>query len=203
MSVLMVLDVPGGTLEQYDRVNEIMGKSGDEDAPDGLVHHAAGSEGGSLVVTDLWESEEALGRFVEGKLGAALAEAGIPPDTKPRVLPVHNALEGAGGEPGVIMLIEIDDLDTAGYDQMASNMDAHTGGQRPWVSHVAAKTEGGGILVVDVWESAEAFGAFAEQQIAPASAAAGLGPIEPRLVPVHNRFRGRAAAVAGSGQAAS
>ena len=50
----------------------------------------------------------------------------------------------------------------------------------------------GGMVVADLWDSAEAFGKFAEEQIGPAGAAVGLGPIEPRIVPVHNRIRGRA-----------
>jgi heme-degrading monooxygenase HmoA len=191
MSVLMLLEVPGGTLEQYDRVNEIMGIRGDEDAPDGLVHHVAGSDGDSLVIADLWESEEALGRFVEGKLGAALAEAGVSADSKPRVLPVHAELQGAGARPGVMMIVDIEDLRPDAYDEMVSKMDDHVAGTHPAVSHVAARTEGGGFLVVDVWESPEAFGEFAETQIGPAGAAVGLGPIEPRFVPVHNRMRGR------------
>jgi heme-degrading monooxygenase HmoA len=191
MSVLMLLEVPGGTLEQYDRVNEIMGIHGDEDAPEGLIHHTGGSDGEALVVADLWESEEALGRFFESKLGAALAGAGIPAETKPRVLPVHAELEGAGVQPGVMMIIDIEDLGPDAYDQMVSKMDDHVAGAHPAVSHVAARTDGGGILVVDVWESPEAFGEFAQSQIGPAGAAVGLGPIEPRFVQVHNRMRGR------------
>jgi heme-degrading monooxygenase HmoA len=192
MSVLMLLEVPGGTLEQYDRVNEIMGIHGDEDAPEGLVHHSAGSDGDSLVVADLWESEEALGRFFDTKLGAALAEAGIPSENKPRILPVHAELEGAGARPGVMMVIDIEDFGPQAYDEMVSKMDAHAGaGTHPAVSHIAARTEGGGVLIVDVWESPEAFGEFAESQIGPAGASVGLGPIEPRFVPVHNRMQGR------------
>jgi hypothetical protein len=119
---------------------------------------------------------------------------GVEIPSKPRDLPVHNSVTGQGKEAGVLMLIEIDDLDTDGYDEMASKMDAHTGdaSQGPWVTHTAARTESGGIFVADVWDSAEAFGKFAEEQIAPAGAAVGMGPIEPRIVPVHNVIRGRA-----------
>jgi hypothetical protein len=80
-----------------------------------------------------------------------------------------------------------------GYDEMISTMDAHIGDgtKHPAVSHSAARTESG-MLVADLWESPEAFGKFAEAQVAPAGAAVGLGPIEPRFVAVHNRIRGRA-----------
>lgn len=195
MSVLMIMEAPGATTSEYDRANEIMGIHGDDDAPDGLVQHVAASNGDGIVIVDLWESEEALGRFFEERLGAALEQAGLGGSAKPRILPVHNSVTGQGKEAGILMLIEIDDLDTDGYDAMASNMDAHTGdaSHGPWVSHTAASKEGGGILVADLWESAEAFGKFAEEQIGPAAAEQGLGPIEPRLIPVHNRIKGKAA----------
>jgi heme-degrading monooxygenase HmoA len=196
MSVLMLMEAPGATLEQYERVNEIMGLRGDEDAPDGLVQHLAGSDGNDVVVVDVWESEEALGRFFEERLGAALAEVGIEPaGGKPRILPVHNALKGQGTEAGVLILIDIDGFGPDAYDQMVANMDAHVGdgSGHPCVTHVAARKEDGGMVIADLWESPEAFGQFAQEQVGPAGAAVGLGPIEPRMVPVHNRIRGKAA----------
>src|SRR5205085_3244439 len=39
MAVLMIMDSPEATTEQYDRTNEILGIRGDEDAPEGLVQH--------------------------------------------------------------------------------------------------------------------------------------------------------------------
>lgn len=195
MSVLMIMESPGATTAEYDRANEIMGIRGDEDAPDGLVQHTAASDGDGVLIVDEWESEEALGRFFEERLGAALEEAGLSTSaSKPRILPVHNALRGSGKDAQMLILIEVDDLGPDAYDEMASNMEAHRGdgSNGPWVTHTAANAESGGIFVADVWESAEAFGAFAEEQIAPAAAAVGMGQIEPRIVPVHNRIRGRA-----------
>jgi hypothetical protein len=195
MSVLMVMEVPGATTEQYDRANEIMGIRSDADAPEGLVQHVAASDGSSLLIVDVWDSEPTLALFVADRLAPALAEAGLKAEGEARRLPVHNTLTGRGTEAGVLMLIEIEDLGPDAYDQMASNMPAHTGdtSQGPWVSHTAAVTEGGGMLVADVWESPEAFGRFAEEQIGPAGAAVGLGQIEPRIIPVHNRIKSRAA----------
>jgi hypothetical protein len=193
MAVLMLLEVPGATLDQYERVNEIMGVHGDDDAPEGLISHAAGHDGDALVIADVWESPEDMQRFVEGSLGSAIAESGMP-EAQPRVLPVHNRIAGRGTTPGILMIIEIDDLGTDDYDRMVAGMDAHAGdaGGHPSVSHTAARTDDGGILVVDVWESPEAFGEFAESQIGPAGSAVGLGPIEPRIIPVHNTIKGRA-----------
>ncbi len=47
------------------------------------------------------------------------------------------------------------------------------------------------MLIVDLWDSVESFGAFAQTQIAPAAGDL-ESAIEPRFVPVHNRIRGRA-----------
>jgi hypothetical protein len=101
-------------------------------------------------------------------------------------------LTGKGTEPKVLMLIDADGLSTDQYDQMASRMPAHANGgsDGPWFSHTAAKRDGG-IVVADLWDSAEAFGQFAQEEIAPAGQEAGMGPIEPRIVPVHNVIRGR------------
>jgi heme-degrading monooxygenase HmoA len=196
MAVLMLMEVPGGTTAEYERANEIMGIAGDEDAPEGLIQHVAASDGNGVLIADVWESEEALNRFFEERLGAALEQAGVSSSaSKPRILPVHNSLTGRGKDAGVLMLIEIHDLGADAYDEMVSKMDAHTadGSQHPCVTHFAAHAEDGGMLIADLWESPEAFGAFAEEQIGPAGAAVGLGPIEPRILPVHNRMRGRAA----------
>jgi heme-degrading monooxygenase HmoA len=195
MSVLLVSEAPGSTTADYDRVNEIMGIRGDEDAPDGLIDHVGASDGNGILVVEVWESEEAAGRFFESRLGPALAEVGAELKSKPRMLPVHNSLKGKGTDAGVVMLIEIEDLGADAYDEMVSKMDAHYGDgtQHPCVTHTAARTDTGGMLIADLWESPEAFGKFAEEQIGPAGAAVGLGPIEPRFVPVHNRMMGKAA----------
>ncbi len=199
MPVLMMFEAPGMTTEQYDKVNEIMGIHGDEDEPEGLIDHVAGMDGDTLVVVDVWESADILGRFAEERLQPAMAEAGVTPSSEPRVLPVHNRLPGNGTDAGVLVLIEIDDLGTDAYDQMSSTMEAHQpGGEgHPGVMHTAAKSESGGVLVADVWESPEAFAKFGEEQVGPAGAEVGLGPIDPRMVPVYNRTQGRARESAG------
>jgi hypothetical protein len=73
-------------------------------------------------------------------------------------------------------------------------MDAHLGAgeAHPCVSHAAAIREGGGIVIVDLWDSPEAFGEFAQAQIMPAGGDQ-MGEIEPRFVPVHHVIKGRAA----------
>jgi hypothetical protein len=192
---MMIMDAPEGTTEQYERTNEIMGLRGDEDAPEGLIQHVAASDAAGLLILDVWESEDAFGRFYEERLGPALEQSGVAASAgEPRPsMPVHNALTGKGMEANVLILIEVDGLGSDAYDEMASKMESHQGdgSNGPWFSHTAAKADGG-MVVADLWDSAEAFGKFAEEQIGPAGAAVGLGPIEPRIVPVHNVIRGRA-----------
>jgi heme-degrading monooxygenase HmoA len=196
MAVIMTLEVPGGTVEQYERTNEILGIHGDADAPDGLVSHVAGVTDDGMLVVDVWDSEESLNRFFEERLGAALQESGIPP-VEPQITKVHDIIpQGSGTEANVLVVIDFD-VSTDVYDAMAATMDAHKGAgeNHPAVSHVAGVKDGGGMLIVDVWESPEAFGEFAQSQIGPA-APDDMGEITPRFVPVHNRIRGRASATA-------
>ena len=188
MAILMMMEGPGVTPEQYHGLNEAMGIRGDEDAPDGLVSHVAGHDGENLVVADVWESQEQLDKFFHDRLGPALQEVGVDAP-QPRIHPVHDITPGTGTEAGVIAIIDVPGFGVDTYDQMRSTMPAHqpNGPGHPAVSHIAATTDDG-ILVVDVWESPAAFGKFAEEQVGPAGAAAGIGPLEPRFVPVIGRL---------------
>ena len=58
--------------------------SGSGDWPDGMVAHSAGlNEDGHLVVIEVWDTPEHQARFMEERLGAALAEGGVtePPSS--------------------------------------------------------------------------------------------------------------------------
>jgi hypothetical protein len=109
MAVLMILEVEGGTTEQYDRVDELLGVISAENAPEGLISHTAGLTDTGLFVADVWESPQDIDRFFETKLGAALQGAGVQP-APPRILPVHNHLHGSGSEEAVIVVVEIDGM---------------------------------------------------------------------------------------------
>ena len=190
MAVLMMLELPGATIEQYERTNEILGIAGDEDAPDGLISHAVGPTDDGILIADVWDSPESLQRFFEEGAGQAMQEAGAPAG-EPRVLPVHNHFEGAGASSGVLMIAEIDDFGPETYDEMIADMEEHADpANHPATQHTAAVSETGGIVVVDIWESPEAFGEFAQSSIAPAGEEAGMAPFEPRFVPVHNHMKG-------------
>ncbi|HEX3173880.1 MAG TPA: hypothetical protein VHQ43_06655 [Solirubrobacterales bacterium] len=84
-----------GTVEQYEAVNSQMGA--EDDLPEGLIFHAAGPVEGGWGVIDFWESREHFDRFLEGRLGPAIAALGDqapqgPPDIKE--FPVHNTISG-------------------------------------------------------------------------------------------------------------
>jgi heme-degrading monooxygenase HmoA len=190
VAIMMILEWEGVSPEQYARVNETMGIASDADAPDGLISHVAAiDEHGEMAIVDLWESEQALGSFVENRLGPALAEAGIP-QSQPRIHPVHNQMHSPV-EGNVLILIEVDDTSTDVYDRMAAEMPEHTGdpANYPWAMHSVA-TDGTGIVVADLWPSEEAFGQFAQQRIAPSAQKHGMGPMRQRAMKVHARLRG-------------
>jgi hypothetical protein len=196
--VLMLLEMEGASIETYERLNEIMGIHGDADAPEGLIEHVAAEDENAVVIADVWESAEAFENFVETRLGPALAEAEAP-EAQPQLMPVHNRLTGKSDEAGVLVLIDVEDFDADTYDAMTESMEAHQAGEHPSVAHTAAHRDGGGIIVVDVWGSPEQFGEFAEQQVGPAAQKAGMtSPIEPRMVPVKKRIKGKAAQGASS-----
>jgi len=189
MAVMMIAEVPGATTELYDRVNEEMGIRSSADLPEGALSHVAGATEEGLLAVDVWESPEQLGRFVETRLAPAAQKVGMPSFT-PRVLPLHNRIAaGKGSHAGVILLMEMPMLSTAGYDALTAMMPAHVadGSAHPAVSHTVA-ADGDGVVVVDIWGSIDEFVEFAENEIAPA-AGSQMPPIDPRIVPVHNHAR--------------
>jgi hypothetical protein len=93
VAILMIMEIPGGTTEMYDRVSEALGIQSD-DLPPGLISHAAGVGEGSIDITDVWESEQALQRFFAEGGTAAMEKVGVPA-AEPRILPVHNLLGAA------------------------------------------------------------------------------------------------------------
>jgi heme-degrading monooxygenase HmoA len=188
MAIVMRLEVPGGTIEQYEQVNEVLGIQGDDDAPDGLIFHVAGDTDEGFLIVDVWESAEKLDAFFE-KAGPALADAGVP-DTAPEIMPLHAMIpQGAGTEHNVIMETR-SNIGTEEYDRMVKEVPSHAGdgSQHPVTVHVAAVADDGSVFVMDIWESPEAFAEFAERELMPV-AEEGM-EISPRFVPVHHTVRG-------------
>jgi hypothetical protein len=77
MAVAYEMRFAGATLEQYDRIVELMGyASGGEGEPGGLFHWVTMTDDGLLIV-DVWESDEAFERFGREKLAPTTAQAGV------------------------------------------------------------------------------------------------------------------------------
>jgi hypothetical protein len=89
MAVLITAEVPGMTVEQYDKVNELMGVSSASDV-DGLICHTAAVTDGGMLISDVWESEDAFERFINERLMGAFQQAGVAGGPEPKMVPVHN-----------------------------------------------------------------------------------------------------------------
>jgi hypothetical protein len=88
MAVGLVFDGVGVNQAQYEQVlNQV---SPDNQAPSGLVYHAAGPTEGGFCVVEIWESEEALQQFFVS-LGPALQQAGI--NVQPKMFQVVNTIQ--------------------------------------------------------------------------------------------------------------
>jgi hypothetical protein len=75
------------------------------------------------------------------------------------------------------------------YDAVQKVLDIENNPPDGWIAH-SAQDAGGTIKVVDIWESPDAFGAFAESRLGPAIAEA-LGDDappapEPQFTELHN-----------------
>ena len=192
MAVLMIMELPGTTTDDYEAVNEAMGIH-EGNLPDGLVHHAVGptEDGDGILIVDVWESEAQLDRFFQDQIGPAMQQAGVESPAPPRIHPVHNHFQGSGQQGNVILMIESPGFGPEHYDEVTANMGAHQadGNGHPAVSHVAAVTDDG-MVFVDIWDSGDSAQKFFEEEVGPAAASAGhdLSDSKTRVVPVHNRF---------------
>jgi hypothetical protein len=92
MAVCLVIDVVGGSVEQYDAVKQKLEESGGM-LGEGQTFHAAGPTDDGFAVIDVWNSRDDFDRFMQGRLGEAIQEAGVP-QPQIREIPVHNELHG-------------------------------------------------------------------------------------------------------------
>jgi hypothetical protein len=91
----------------------------------------------------------------------------------------------------VLMTMEFD-ATTDQYDEADKAVDAKGNPPDGLIAHTAQDLGNGKIRIVDIWESPEAFGAFAETRLAEAVAQA-LGddaspPPEPQFTELHNAY---------------
>jgi hypothetical protein len=92
LAVVIVFQGPGFTRESYEEsVRRLTDGKSRLESPDdwpveGLLVHAAGEGEGGFRVVDVWESEEAFGRFAE-TLVPILRDMGV--EGEPEVYPAH------------------------------------------------------------------------------------------------------------------
>ena len=96
MAVALVVEFPGVTQEQYDKVQKTLGLKGPETWGPGLILHVAGPTAKGWEVVDIWESREQFDRFVSERLAKALREAGMP-EPQAREITVYNIVQRVAG----------------------------------------------------------------------------------------------------------
>jgi hypothetical protein len=87
MAAALILEFEGVTKKEYAAVNKELGidpETGEGNWPDGMVSHSAGlNEDGALVVIEVWDTPQHQARFMDERLGEALAKGGVsgPPSS--------------------------------------------------------------------------------------------------------------------------
>jgi hypothetical protein len=80
MAIGILFDIPGGTLEQYEELNQkaFGDTKGPAENPSGLIIHTAGATSGGWRIFDAWESKDDFQRFMEEYIMPAAEELGTP-----------------------------------------------------------------------------------------------------------------------------
>ncbi|MGN6275615.1 MAG: hypothetical protein ACTHNP_06760 [Solirubrobacterales bacterium] len=80
MADALILEFEGYGLDEYEKVNSILGvdmQSGEGDWPEGLLLHSASIKPGGFLIYEVWASQEDQERFMNERLGRALQEGGV------------------------------------------------------------------------------------------------------------------------------
>ena len=97
MAVGMLLAGEGITEDSYRQLTEAMFGTfpmPEADAPEGLLLHTAGESDQGWYVYDVWESKEHFQRFIDSKLGPAMAASGAAAEPHPQFFPVATLVKG-------------------------------------------------------------------------------------------------------------
>ena len=96
MAIGMMLNIPGGTKEQYEQLNQAAfgNPQGPTEAPPGLIIHTAGATADGWRIFDVWESKDAFEQFMNGVLMPAAQELGMP-EIPPEVYELTNTVGAA------------------------------------------------------------------------------------------------------------
>ena len=92
MTVAIVMDFKGATLEQYDEVIQKMGFTPrGKGAPDSYGHWVTKTADG-IRVTDVWATKEQFEQFAADQIGPLTASVGITEPPELQFYEVHNYL---------------------------------------------------------------------------------------------------------------
>ena len=80
MAIGMMLDIPGGTKEQYDAVNQnaFGSTEGPSEPIPGLIIHTAGPTASGWRIYDVWESKDAFEKFMNDVIMPATEGLDMP-----------------------------------------------------------------------------------------------------------------------------
>ena len=88
MAVVMLMEWPGVTRDDYDALREPVNWEGDP--PEGIMFHVAAFDDNGIHVTDVWESQEHFQRFLEQRLMPEIQRQGrMQGQPNVRFMPVH------------------------------------------------------------------------------------------------------------------
>jgi hypothetical protein len=97
MAIGMLLEIPGGTKEQYEEMNRKM--FGDEDPTPEAIHgclvHTAGPSTTGWRIFDVWESTADLDRFMQEYVMPAMGDD-MPQGPKPETYELANVYVAEG-----------------------------------------------------------------------------------------------------------
>jgi len=163
MAVALVLDFPGGTMDQYNQVVERMHLDG-RMAPGGLLH-VAGSYGSGVRVIDLWDDAEHFARFRDEQIVPHTQAVGLPaPEV--RVLEIDEDKRGSGETPALVQCVIMPGLDRQAFHAADRQIRPNDEMPAAITFHVNGPYEGGW-CVIDGWISKSARDEFMETQIRP------------------------------------
>ncbi len=90
MTVAIVMDFKGATLEKYDKVVELMHLTPEGSGAPGSLFHWVAATADGIVVTDVWATREQFEKFAQEKIGPFSQEAGFPGPPEMRFYELHN-----------------------------------------------------------------------------------------------------------------
>jgi len=88
------MDFDGATLDQYDKVLELMQLHPGGRAPDGALFHWCTKTDNGIRVTDVWDSREQFERFAQEQIGPFTQQAGIQSPPQISFYDVHSYMNG-------------------------------------------------------------------------------------------------------------